>query len=192
MRLPLHSGPPNRSNDSSPSSGYSDSRSNLNPSALPSVRTPDRYPPGGPRSPNHRSLPSIHNASYPPMSYSQAQLAPLNQQHVQQSIETAGYPPPLPPPPSSFDPRFASYHYPPADQASGHMHTRPVEFETVDVGEKSNKKRRGNLPKHTTDILRAWLHDHLEHAYPNEEQKQRLIQQTGLSKSRPPFVSSSD
>lgn len=62
---------------------------------------------------------------------------------------------------------------------------RPVEFQNVEAGEKSNKKRRGNLPKQTTDILRAWLHEHLDHAYPNEEEKQQLIRQTGLSKFPP-------
>ncbi|KAL8762670.1 MAG: hypothetical protein Q9184_001377 [Pyrenodesmia sp. 2 TL-2023] len=58
---------------------------------------------------------------------------------------------------------------------------RPVKFQNVEAGEKSNKKPRGNLPKQTTDILRAWLHEHLDHAYPNEEEKQQLIRQTGLT-----------
>ncbi|KAL9603942.1 MAG: hypothetical protein Q9219_000880 [cf. Caloplaca sp. 3 TL-2023] len=80
-----------------------------------------------------------------------------------------------------MDPRYpyASYAAHPNDP---HAHVgRPVEFHSVDVGEKSSKKRRGNLPKSTTDVLRAWLHDHLDHAYPNEEQKQQLIRQTGLT-----------
>ncbi|KAM3081130.1 homeodomain superfamily [Clarireedia jacksonii] len=42
------------------------------------------------------------------------------------------------------------------------------------------RRRRGNLPKHTTDILNAWFLGHLQHAYPTEEEKQMLMQQTGL------------
>lgn len=44
--------------------------------------------------------------------------------------------------------------------------------------------RRGNLPKHVTDILRAWFHEHLDHPYPSEEDKQLFIQKTGLTISQ--------
>lgn len=44
-----------------------------------------------------------------------------------------------------------------------------------------HKKRRGNLPKHTTDLLRSWLQQHLDHPYPSEEEKQYLMSQTGLN-----------
>lgn len=43
------------------------------------------------------------------------------------------------------------------------------------------KRRRGNLPKHVTDLLRGWLNDHLHHPYPTEDEKQLLMQQTGLN-----------
>ncbi|CAZ82989.1 unnamed protein product [Tuber melanosporum] len=43
------------------------------------------------------------------------------------------------------------------------------------------KRRRGNLPKHVTDLLRGWLNDHLHHPYPTEDEKQMLMQQTGLN-----------
>lgn len=42
-------------------------------------------------------------------------------------------------------------------------------------------KRRGNLPKPVTHILRTWLQDHLDHPYPSDEDKQGLMGQTGLS-----------
>ncbi|RKF82747.1 putative homeobox domain-containing protein [Golovinomyces cichoracearum] len=42
------------------------------------------------------------------------------------------------------------------------------------------RKRRGNLPKETTDKLRAWFLDHLEHPYPTEDEKQQLMDATGL------------
>ncbi|KAL1918470.1 uncharacterized protein VTP21DRAFT_3130 [Calcarisporiella thermophila] len=43
------------------------------------------------------------------------------------------------------------------------------------------KRRRGNLPKSTTAILRAWLAQHERHPYPTEEEKSELAQQTRLT-----------
>jgi hypothetical protein len=48
----------------------------------------------------------------------------------------------------------------------------------------SRKKRRGNLPKAATTILKKWLYDHLLHPYPTEEEKSALSVQTGLSLSQ--------
>ncbi|KAI6247125.1 Homeobox protein homothorax [Erysiphe necator] len=50
------------------------------------------------------------------------------------------------------------------------------------VGARENKprKRRGNLPKDTTDKLRTWFLNHLEHPYPTEDEKQQLMDSTGL------------
>lgn len=48
----------------------------------------------------------------------------------------------------------------------------------------SGRRRRGNLPKHVTDILRAWFHDHLDHPYPTDEDKQMLIGRTNLTISQ--------
>lgn len=48
----------------------------------------------------------------------------------------------------------------------------------------SGRRRRGNLPKHITDILRAWFHDHLDHPYPTDEDKQMFIERTGLTISQ--------
>ncbi|TPX12084.1 uncharacterized protein E0L32_007199 [Thyridium curvatum] len=42
------------------------------------------------------------------------------------------------------------------------------------------RKRRGNLPKETTDKLRAWFVAHLHHPYPTEDEKQDLMRRTGL------------
>lgn len=43
------------------------------------------------------------------------------------------------------------------------------------------KKRRGNLPKPVTAILRDWLAKHKTHPYPTEEEKVALAQQTNLT-----------
>ncbi|KAL7795776.1 homeobox KN domain-containing protein [Trichoderma ceciliae] len=50
----------------------------------------------------------------------------------------------------------------------------------VAVGDTKQRKRRGNLPKETTDKLRAWFVAHLQHPYPTEDEKQELMRQTGL------------
>ncbi|KAH8673957.1 hypothetical protein BX600DRAFT_433561 [Xylariales sp. PMI_506] len=47
-------------------------------------------------------------------------------------------------------------------------------------GDNKQRKRRGNLPKETTDKLRAWFVAHLHHPYPTEDEKQDLMRQTGL------------
>jgi hypothetical protein len=42
-------------------------------------------------------------------------------------------------------------------------------------------KKRGNLPKHATNILKAWLFSNFLHPYPSETEKLELSQQTGLT-----------
>lgn len=51
-------------------------------------------------------------------------------------------------------------------------------------GDSKQRKRRGNLPKETTDKLRAWFVSHLQHPYPTEDEKQDLMRQTGLAMSK--------
>ncbi|RDW59681.1 hypothetical protein BP6252_12768 [Coleophoma cylindrospora] len=48
------------------------------------------------------------------------------------------------------------------------------------AGDSKTRKRRGNLPKETTDKLRAWFVAHLQHPYPTEDEKQELMRMTGL------------
>lgn len=50
-------------------------------------------------------------------------------------------------------------------------------------GDSKQRKRRGNLPKETTDKLRTWFVAHLQHPYPTEDEKQELMRQTGLQMS---------
>lgn len=45
-------------------------------------------------------------------------------------------------------------------------------------------RKRGKLPKETTDYLKAWLHRHSDHPYPSEEEKKQLCHATGLSMSQ--------
>lgn len=43
------------------------------------------------------------------------------------------------------------------------------------------KKRRGNLPRQVTEVLRVWLNSNLQHPYPTDEEKAQLMKQTGLT-----------
>lgn len=56
-------------------------------------------------------------------------------------------------------------------------------LENGDVNDGKQRKRRGNLPKETTDKLRAWFIAHLQHPYPTEDEKQELMRQTNLQMS---------
>ena len=53
-----------------------------------------------------------------------------------------------------------------------------------DTASLTSRRRRGNLPKQVTDILRAWFHEHLDHPYPTDEDKQMLMAKTNLSISQ--------
>ncbi|OQR71047.1 homeobox protein Meis1-like [Tropilaelaps mercedesae] len=48
-------------------------------------------------------------------------------------------------------------------------------------GGKRRQKKRGIFPKVATNIMRAWLFQHLTHPYPSEDQKKQLAQDTGLT-----------
>lgn len=56
-------------------------------------------------------------------------------------------------------------------------------LDEFDLEEKSIKrqKKRGIFPKAATNIMRAWLFQHLSHPYPSEEQKKQLATDTGLT-----------
>jgi len=42
------------------------------------------------------------------------------------------------------------------------------------------RRRRGNLPKEATKILKDWFEVHTDSPYPQEDQKNKLAAQTGL------------
>jgi len=72
-----------------------------------------------------------------------------------------------------------SHHY------SSSSTNYPYGIEMAEPGsEGKQRKRRGNLPKETTDKLRAWFHAHIQHPYPTEDEKQELMRQTGLQMSK--------
>ena len=56
-----------------------------------------------------------------------------------------------------------------------------MQFESEDMTFQGPKKRRGNLPRDVTDMLKQWFEEHLAHPYPTEEEKQALCSRTGLA-----------
>ena len=81
----------------------------------------------------------------------------------------------------SFDqtPFLAVHHHPSYPRS-----THPYGIDINDGSDGKQRKRRGNLPKETTDKLRAWFVAHLQHPYPTEDEKQELMRQTGLQMSK--------
>ncbi|KAI4184222.1 MAG: hypothetical protein LQ348_004581 [Seirophora lacunosa] len=180
MQLPMHSGPPSRNGGSPACSNYSESGHMNSSNGIPRVPTPDSGPTPNSESPERGCLPPIYTLTQTTARNIPSQLPPINPSG--RSPLRNPYSQPLPPQPPHADPRYAYDSYTPHPHDPSGQMGRPVEFQNVDVGgEKSNKKRRGNLPKQTTDILRQWLHEHLDHAYPNEDQKAMLIRETGLT-----------
>lgn len=83
---------------------------------------------------------------------------------------------------STYRPSYADMNYAPHAMVGSQPATFGVQGDLSGGGHP--RRRRGNLPKPVTDILRSWFHDHLDHPYPSEDDKQIFIQKTGLSISQ--------
>jgi hypothetical protein len=87
----------------------------------------------------------------------------------------------------SYYPRaaYSAAPHPSYAQESYHHQPQPYSYtfqSTLGVDQNSfNRKRRGNLPKEATGILKAWFSTHRESPYPTEDEKMSLCQQTGLT-----------
>ncbi|KAH0832233.1 hypothetical protein J3R83DRAFT_13205 [Lanmaoa asiatica] len=114
---------------------------------------------------------------YPPGTQKSDEWSFPNQEFVlppsNPSYHSASSPlsPPQPPPPSAVPPPSSPSSHPPQTVPSSTLVDRPT-------------KKRGKLPKETTDYLKAWLHRHSDHPYPSEEEKKQLCHATGLSMSQ--------
>ncbi|KAJ3754000.1 hypothetical protein EV360DRAFT_52473 [Lentinula raphanica] len=81
-------------------------------------------------------------------------------------------------PPSA--PQYGSPQMPPAPSST----SRPSQSISTSTLVDRPTRKRGKLPKETTDFLKAWLHRHSDHPYPSEEEKKQLCHATGLSMSQ--------
>lgn len=154
------------------------------------------------------SLPPLQHlavASGPPPSFNEYSFA-------SESSHSHTYPPPSvstyrAPPPSHSSPFSYGYQQPRGQSYSGpSTYSIPPQVAPYSPGrypgysepgypygaavpsEASNdhkqRKRRGNLPKETTDKLGRWFSANLAHPYPTEDQKQTLMRETGLAMSK--------
>jgi Homeobox KN domain len=156
--------------------------------SLPAL-TFDRAPVTAPRAPGNWSEYGFDAAS-------RASIQPVPLQSISPTDSTTY------PPATNYayqQPRGLSYSGPPTGHTSTHnqapfstIHPSgfvgyPYPVDAGDMGgDSKQRKRRGNLPKETTDTLRAWFREHLSHPYPSEEEKQRMMKATGLQMSEFP------
>ncbi|KAF2636298.1 hypothetical protein P280DRAFT_155032 [Massarina eburnea CBS 473.64] len=97
-------------------------------------------------------------------------------------------PQPQPHPYQRPDPYYAPAQAPYVSYDVNYHHQPPpynnYSFQTtigVDHTNFGNRKRRGNLPKEATSILKAWYAEHSDSPYPTEDEKIELCRQTQLS-----------
>lgn len=147
-------------------------------------RGPRQYPPPGPSirgPPTDPQSPGYRHAGY-------HHYPPYQAQHphypMTRSTGAAGTMSPV---------RTADSSYPHSGFPHHHHHQHPRDLPGYGDaglvgGDGKQRKRRGNLPKETTDKLRAWFVANLSHPYPSEDEKQKLMRQTGLQMSRCPLA----
>ncbi|KAH8653182.1 hypothetical protein BGZ60DRAFT_179929 [Tricladium varicosporioides] len=198
----------------SPTDSWNDSSRNspyMPPRGLPAMKSPPPMEPSTSRQdwrPTLPSLPALVNQSTVPVSsrgrsgvHEYALDASHSGARAYPQMLTSAFDPPMgyhsPSVPYGYQqPRGQSYsgpsqNYPSHDRtpfSSNHQNIYPSSGYPYSMNDSSNdnkqRKRRGNLPKETTDKLRAWFVAHLQHPYPTEDEKQDLMRQTGLQISR--------
>ncbi|KIV90205.1 hypothetical protein PV10_07535 [Exophiala mesophila] len=160
-------------------------------SSLPPLRDltigpdPNYPPPAGIYShsyaPSGSTSTSIESGSYP----NDRAYYETNQRYGQDHPPTnRPQPPPVSPDyyryPSGTIP-YQAPSYGSIDYSNGSLISPHPSSPSITDADSRNRRRRGNLPKPITDILRTWFHDHLDHPYPTEEDKQAFVSQTGLT-----------
>ena len=199
-QLPIHSGPPPSRSSYSPSTLGS---APVSPYTTPAIDTRRGYSNGNshslPAPPvPHHSAPHSRASSYaPPNDYRNGDASYYYRDDRPRDSHNSGsssyqasphtYPPMqygYPPPPPGGN--YALQH-----QYQNGYHHGSVSFESDDSGGQAPRRRRGNLPRDTTDLLKQWFAEHLGHPYPTEDEKQLLCRQTGLQMTQviPPFPS---
>ncbi|KAG0212526.1 hypothetical protein BGX28_006124 [Mortierella sp. GBA30] len=76
----------------------------------------------------------------------------------------------------------SSSSQPPADPSNNSNNVNNTSNSNANHGALNpDRKRRGNLPKSVTSVLKSWLVQNAIHPYPTEEEKMRLSEATQLS-----------
>ena len=191
-RLPMHSGPPQNgystSSSPAPSSPYVDEPSSRQGyrSTVPHSSFQSRQgesaglPPPPPPYYNQYNTLNGHPSSYDSArGYSNGDAHCGDAYSSSSPVGTPQYHS------SSSTYASTSYSYHVTPNYNGHQYQNsygwPVQFESEDVTSQLPKKRRGNLPRNITDMLKQWFEEHLAHPYPTEEEKQMLCARTGLA-----------
>ncbi|KIK69885.1 hypothetical protein GYMLUDRAFT_53023 [Collybiopsis luxurians FD-317 M1] len=165
-------------------SGYSDADSNWNSSPSGIVR-PSSTPGQLSSSPAVKYDESLRHASFSASTQAHmfAGSARISGHHDRRSF-SAGIKTEWNFPNSDFLPPsahpYSSPQMPPAPSSA----SRPSQSVNASTLVERPQRKRGKLPKETTDFLKAWLHRHSDHPYPSEEEKKQLCHATGLSMSQ--------
>jgi hypothetical protein len=192
------------------SSNYHSPRAPL-PAAMPPppqshYHRPSLPHPGPPQNPavhaRHQSSPMPHGHAFhqqpvpPMMHHATCPSAPVHN-NVHYEHRPSYYPDAhahLPPHGNPYD---RAGHDPYFAQRSAYSHTphpgytqesyvqQPqyaYQFQSLGVDQNSfNRKRRGNLPKEATGLLKAWFNSHRDSPYPTEDEKMALCTATNLT-----------
>lgn len=142
---------------------------NSRSSQIPRQHPSTSYYCSSPTDPLEMSYQKAAQTAYPPSIYSQTPRTPYTismTDYGSSMYEPCCYP--------------NGNSWPPSIPCSGSGY---VGSDTASV-HSMGRRRRGNLPKHVTDVLRTWFHEHLDHPYPTDEDKQMLIAKTQLTMSQ--------
>ena len=86
---------------------------------------------------------------------------------------------PLLPSPSQIHPQPSSHHHHVQHPTSPPAGTSASATATTSIG--GGTKKRGNLPREVTELLKSWILSHADNPYPTDEEKKALCAQTGLT-----------
>jgi len=160
--------------------------------ALPPATSSMHHRPSLSYPPPHQPLnPHMRNQSSPgppAMAFSQP--------YVQQSVSQ----PPMPPHGPIYEHRHSYYQEPQAPVYGSYERSQEGYYARASYGgydssygdirfqqhvgldhNAFNRKRRGNLPKEATNLLKEWFQQNRQSPYPTEDQKMELCNRTGLS-----------
>ncbi|KAL8817382.1 MAG: hypothetical protein Q9191_008155, partial [Dirinaria sp. TL-2023a] len=206
MRMPIHPGPPHRSSCSSSSSDFSSNRrtTNTSPSVSPNesgehrlpsrkpsperIKSEDesRYARGGSSAPSSSPYASFLSHTPPSGQWNDYGPQPLDLRHLPKSGYASSPPAVIPSPGYSVAPGpYIAYSGPPSEiqpfPSKNGQQNYALGFQNVDAGEPSSKKRRGNLPRWKTDLMKRWYEAHIKNPYPNDQEKRELMAATDLT-----------